>query len=351
MWWFIVIWSVLLILIYLYIGFRLIKPANLSANQNRIAWILLFLIPLSQPVALILRQVSAAGIIKDSIGWLSYTGFGFFSLILAGLILRDIILLVNFICRKTKTGLEKLRGRRTEDSLPYNPERRLFLLNATNMGILGASALMTGYGFYEARRKALLEKVTIPIYNLPTNFNGFTIAQFTDIHVGPTIKRHFVQSVVDQVNELNADIIVYTGDLVDGTVPDLRDDVEPLKDLHARDGVYFVTGNHEYYSGAESWLEEVDRLGLTILQNTHQIIQKGINSLVLAGVPDYAAGNFIPSHKSNPATALKGAKASDVKILLAHQPKSIFEAEKAGYDLQISGHTHGGQYIPSISDC
>ncbi len=259
MWWFIVIWSVLLILVYWYVGIRLIKPAKLTKKQTRISWLLLLLVPLSQPVSLILRQVTVLNTLKDVIGWLSYVGFGFFSLILAGLIFRDILILFSSVFRKIKTRFGRNDENKNIDSNPFDPERRRFLLNVTNLGILGTSALMTGYGYYEARREAILEKVKIPIPGLPSIFDGFTIVQFTDIHAGPTIKRRFVQSVVEQINGLGADAIVFTGDLVDGSVPNLREDVSPLKDLYASNGVYFVTGNHEYYSGAESWIEEVDR--------------------------------------------------------------------------------------------
>ena len=111
---------------------------------------------------------------------------------------------------------------------------------------------------YEARRRPILHNIDIPIFNLSPEVEGLKIAQFTDLHVGPTIKRHFVQSVVDQINGLEADIIVCTGDLVDDLVPNIRDDVAPIKDLYAPKGVYFVTGNHEYYVGAMPWLDEIE---------------------------------------------------------------------------------------------
>ena len=126
------------------------------------------------------------------------------------------------------------------DSTSYNKERRQFLMNSINLGILGFSAVITGYGVYEARRKALLEKVTVLIKGLPKSFEGFSIAQFTDLHVGPTIKREFVESVVEQVNNLNADVIVFTGDMIDGTVDYLKNNVEPLKELSAPYGSFFI---------------------------------------------------------------------------------------------------------------
>jgi predicted MPP superfamily phosphohydrolase len=344
--WFLLIWIAILALAFMYIGSRLIKPANLTPRQKIISWIILATIPFSQPANFFLRMNTTNSVVSDIFGWISYIGFGFLSLLLVGLFIRDGIILLNRAYIKLLVIYNKIIHHSVQKSRTFDPERRSFILNVTNMSILGASALFTGYGLYEARRQAILERITVPIQNLPEDLEGFTIAQFSDIHAGPTIKRSFVQSVVEQVNSLNADVIINTGDMVDGTVSSLRNDVEPLKDLSARNGVYFVTGNHEYYSGVQPWLEEMDRLGFTVLLNEHRIVDHGNASLMIAGVPDYAGGNFLPDHKSDPFKAISGHTASHVKILLAHQPKSIFEASKAGIDLQISGHTHGGQYIP-----
>ena len=332
------VWFTLLGLIYYYLGKRLIKPARLSYRTKVLVWVLLVMIPMVQPLALIMRQSSESNIFATILGWVGYLGFGLLSLIVAGLFFRDLYLGLSALIRKI--------SRRTDAKIDFDPERRRFLLNATNVGIIGASTLLTGYGLYEARRKAILEKIDVPIANLPQEFDGFTIAQFTDIHAGPTIKRPFIQSVVDQINHLEADTIVFTGDLVDGSVPWLRGDVAPLSDLYAPDGVFYVTGNHEYYSGAEAWIEEMDRIGLSVLLNGSEIIQRKQARLLMAGVPDYTAGNFLESHIPDPVGILKRSAQTDVKILLAHQPRSIFSASEAGYDLQISGHTHGGQYIP-----
>jgi predicted MPP superfamily phosphohydrolase len=235
---------------------------------------------------------------------------------------------------------------KSEHKHPFDPQRRQFMITSLNFGILGASAIMTGYGLYEARRQPILQNIDIPISKLSPDLEGFKIAQFTDLHIGPTIKRRFVQSVVDQVNGLSADIIVCTGDLVDDFVHNISDDVAPIKDLQATRGVYFVTGNHEYYVGAEPWIDEIERLGLTVLLDENRTIEYNSQNIILAGVSDYRSKQFIPHHKSDPKGALLNSVDSDVKILLAHQPRSIFAASEAGYDLQISGHTHGGQYFP-----
>jgi predicted MPP superfamily phosphohydrolase len=192
----------------------------------------------------------------------------------------------------------------------------------------------------------VIERVSIPVTGLPVEFHGFRIAQFTDLHVGPTIKRDFVERVVEQLQGLDADLIAFTGDLVDGSVGWLRDDVAPLAALRAKNGVYFVTGNHEYYSGASPWIREARRLGFDVLMNEHRVLRKGGAGLVLAGITDYGAGEFIPAHRSDPAAAVSGSPEGMIRVLLAHQPRSVFAAEQAGVAVQLSGHTHGGQFFP-----
>jgi hypothetical protein len=199
---------------------------------------------------------------------------------------------------------------------------------------------------YQALRIPDVVELDIPIENLPDEFDGFRIAQITDIHVSSIIKRRFVQGVVDKVGEMKPDLIALTGDLVDGSVQQLGFDVAPLAELSAPNGKYFITGNHEYYSGVGQWLAETARLGFDVLLNEYRVIERGAAKMILAGVTDYSGGQFFPDHMSDPHKAISGAPNDGVKILLAHQPKSIFEAAKAGFDFVLSGHTHGGQYFP-----
>jgi hypothetical protein len=148
------------------------------------------------------------------------------------------------------------------------------------------------------------------------------------------------------VNGLNPDMVALTGDFVDGSVEHLSSGIEPLRKLSATDGVFFVTGNHEYYSGVGSWCRKMRELGAKVLLNSHQIIQRGSAKLLVAGVTDYSAGRMVPEHASDPSVALKNAGEHDIKILLAHQPKSSRAARRHAFDLQLSGHTHGGQLFP-----
>jgi uncharacterized protein len=140
--------------------------------------------------------------------------------------------------------------------------------------------------------------------------------------------------------------VAITGDLVDGSVKELARHVAPLADLKSRHGSFFVTGNHEYYSGVHGWVEELQRLGLRVLHNEHVVLRHQGAELVLAGVPDHTGHHFDAQHRSDPEAALRGAPPGVPRVLLAHQPRTAPAAAAAGFDLQLSGHTHGGQFLP-----
>lgn len=213
------------------------------------------------------------------------------------------------------------------------------------LGAMLLALLFTTAGLYVARRPRVV-RVDIPIPNLHEALRGFSIVQISDIHVGPTIRRGFVQHLVERVNALGADLVAVTGDLVDGSVSQLTTQTAPLSGLAAPYGVYFVTGNHEYYSGEPAWSAEIRRLGIRVLKNEHVVVQHGGANLVLAGVTDVSAHHFDPAQRSDPARALMGAPPGAPRILLAHQPSSAVAAAEAGFDVQLSGHTHGGQFWP-----
>jgi len=214
------------------------------------------------------------------------------------------------------------------------------------LGVVALSALVTAVGFFNARKTARVVDVAVRIENLPAALDGLTIAQITDIHVGPTIKGGYVRRIVERVNALKPDIVAITGDTVDGKVARLARHVEPLGDLRARDGVFLVSGNHEYYSGIDEWMQKFRDFGLHPLMNEHAVIERDGAALVLAGVNDFMAAAMKPEHASDPAAALDGSPKDAPKVLLAHQPRSADAAEAAGFDLQLSGHTHGGQFWP-----
>jgi predicted MPP superfamily phosphohydrolase len=213
--------------------------------------------------------------------------------------------------------------------------------------VVGLGLFATLAGLVGARRRARVVEVDVALQNLPPALHGFTIVQISDIHVGPTIRKRYVERIVTAVNALKPDLIAVTGDVVDGAVRELAPHTAPLAHLRARHGAYFVTGNHEYYSGAGAWTAEFKRLGLKVLLNEHDVIDHEGALLVVAGVTDFSSHHFDPSQRSDPAAALAGATSNAaVKVLLAHQPRSSAAAALAGFDLQLSGHTHGGQFWP-----
>jgi predicted MPP superfamily phosphohydrolase len=341
---FLLVSSSVMAVIYGYVGWKFVTHTRLSGVWRRAVWFATMALFLLNPIGFMSGFFLGRSAFPEVLSWISYIGLGFMSLAAAFLLIWDLTRLSVYFATRLKKAFRPPRFVRETSVDAIN--RREFLIQSVNIGLIGAAALLGGYGVYEARRRPSVVQVEVPICDLPRALDGFHIAQITDMHVGPTIKHKFVEAVVEGVNSLRADIVAVTGDLVDGTVEHLGYEVAPLQDLKAADGVFFITGNHEYYSGVVQWMKEIPRLGLTVLNNEHRLIRRAGASLLLAGVTDYSAGSMIPSHKSDPKAAIAGAPEADVKILLAHQPRSIFAAAQAGYDLQISGHTHGGQYFP-----
>ena len=270
---------------------------------------------------------------------IGYTGLGFFFLTFLLFITKD-------IATKSWSFISSFFPSDIKQQITIDLEKRQFLQKSLSVGILTVVGPTTAYGYYSARKGPSIINQTIFLNDLPDAFENFTIAQISDLHVGPTIKKPYVEKVLNQISIINPDLIAITGDLIDGSIDYLKKDLEPLSEMIANYGTYFVTGNHEYYSGAEKWLDETDRMGFTNLVNEHDLISINNETITLAGVTDFRAHQIIPSHKSNPKNALRGSTDQKVKILLAHQPSSIFKANEAGYDFQISGHTHGGQFWP-----
>ncbi|MBI1214801.1 MAG: metallophosphoesterase [Alphaproteobacteria bacterium] len=212
---------------------------------------------------------------------------------------------------------------------------------------LAALTLLTvGLGVFQAATGPAVREVEVPLKNLPPAFDGFKIVQVSDLHIGPTIGRRYAEKTVRIANRLGGDLIALTGDFIDGEVETLKHDIEPLKELTAPHGAYFVTGNHEYYWDAEGWCAHFEGMGVTVLENAHRVIRQGEDAIVLAGVTDYSIARRNRPDASSPHKAAEGAPEGLVKVLLAHQPASYAEAQPAGFDLQLSGHTHAGQYFP-----
>ncbi len=297
-------------LLNVYVGAHVLGPAPLAGGVRVVAWAAVLLLAWLPLVAMFTarreRIEAASGLMTRVLDWAAYIAMGLSSLLIVSFFVVDLLRLPDTV-RVVWT-------------------------------VVGAAALVTLLGVVVARRPRVVH-VTVPIADLPSDLAGFRILQLSDLHIGPTIRRRFVDAVVDRANALRPDLVAVTGDVADGLVPDLRDHVAPLARLRAPHGAYFVTGNHEYYWDVRGWMAELERLGMEVLSNEHRIVQRGAARLLVAGVTDLSAA-------SDPAAAVAGAPPSDVRVLLAHQPRSAFAAQAAGYDLQLSGHTHGGQYFP-----
>jgi predicted MPP superfamily phosphohydrolase len=223
-------------------------------------------------------------------------------------------------------------------------DRRVVLARGAAIFAGLTAAGITGYGVRTALGGPQLDRVQIPLAKLPRVMDGTRIAVVSDIHLGPLTGMNHARRIVDMINSVDADIVAIVGDLVDGTVAELGPGAAALADIRSRHGAYFVTGNHEYYSGHQEWLTEVDRLGITVLRNDRREIPARGGALDLAGVNDIGGDAF--GDGPDFAKALDGRDPSRPVVLMAHQPLAAFEAAKHGVDLQVSGHTHGGQMVP-----
>ena len=311
--------ALLLGFLTLYIGMRLLEPFGLAARVAGAVVLAacLWLLPKGWRAREGRTQWSILA------PWIA---MGFFSWLLVLTVLRDVSVAAG--------------------ALFLPPETLDAWIANSALGVIVATPVITFVGYLMARRTAPVVDVAVPLDGLPPALDGFTIAQISDVHVGPTIKRDYVEAIVERVNGLGVDLVAITGDLVDGSVRELSHHTEPLSRLASRHGTYFVTGNHEYYSGVVAWIAELERLGATVLVNEHVLLQHDGARVAVAGVTDYSAHYFDPSHRSDPRSALAGAPDDAVKLLLAHQPRTAAAAAEAGFDLQLSGHTHGGQFWP-----
>jgi predicted MPP superfamily phosphohydrolase len=312
--------------LHFYIWARLVRDTALPPPFRALLTGLVIALGVSLPLSFILvraakRQIAAA------LSWPAYVWMGFMMLLFLGLLGGDVV----------RLGLRLARG-------PIDdPARRLFLHRALGGAV---AALAAGAGLVALRRglgQVALREIEVPLARLPPALDGTTIVQLTDIHVGPTLGREFIEELVARTNALEPDLIAITGDLVDGSVAQLREHVAPLANLRARHGVFFVTGNHEYYAGVDEWLEELGRIGVRVLRNERVAVADGLD---LAGIDDHSAGQMRDDHGPDLPRALAGRDPSRALVLLAHQPKAVLEASRHGVDLQLSGHTHGGQIWP-----
>lgn len=327
-------------LIYLYAGFRFI-PSVVPRRFRLTAWLLLAVLLICLVLHFYFRITFVYPQTSRVLAWVGYLGLGFVSYLVCAALIRDAVFLISLSVLKVRRLIFKKKPLLIE-----NPTRRRFLFQASGMTLAALSGSATIAGAAIALKKPEIVRIDIPLKPEHSHLRGLTIAQFTDLHVGPTVGRTYVEQVCEQLHHLQADLIVFTGDMADGSPEHLKEDVAPMKALTARLGKYFITGNHEYYSGALGWIDMAARLGFEPLINEHRVIPYNTGGLTLAGVTDLRGGTFYKSHTSSPQKALQGSPQDNYTILLAHQPPSIYDTANLSVDLQLSGHTHGGQYFP-----
>jgi len=308
-------------LLFAYLALGLAAPIQLPWERGVVAGFIGagILATLSIPLLARGRDSETPGTLRQAVRWIGGAGMGTLSFALVFLLARDLASLVVPTDLRTET---------------------------MSLLILAASVSMFLMGFVRAQYGVKLRRVTVPVENLSPELSGLKILQISDLHVGPTIRKRFVENLVRMGAEAAPDLVVFTGDFADGKVRELAADVAPLAALNAPLGKYYVPGNHEYYWGGASWIEKARELGFTPLINAHEVIRKGGRALAIAGVPDPTAEGF---GFAGPDLGLALSGIPDEafpRVLLCHQPILTAEAERRGVTLQLSGHTHGGQFFP-----
>ena len=313
--------------LHYYFWARLVRDTALAAPWRQIATAGLWMLALSIPVSMVLHRGRLA--IGRIVAWPAFVWMGMLGILATTLLAADVIRLLVHIAG----GMA-------------DPERRLLVERVLGATAATVAASLSAFALREGTKRVAVREIEVALGRLPKQLDGFTIVQLTDVHVGGrTIDRPFIEKMVATSNALAPDLIAITGDLVDGKVSDLHHHVEPLGSLQATHGVYFVTGNHEYYSGPDEWLAHLRTLGVRVLRNERVAIGHGAESFDLVGVDDYNADGF-PGHGPDLAGAVAGRDPARELVLLAHQPREVHRAAAHGVGLQLSGHTHGGQIWP-----
>ncbi len=305
-----------------YVWARLVRDTHLPPLAALLLTLLIVALGLSIPLAMIASRVFHASFRPGL--WVIFVWMGVGFLFVAFLGVAD-------AGRLLGTLVQRMRS-----PLPVDPAKRLFLARSLAVGVGGVVAGLSALGVRNALGAVQVKEVEVRLRGLPAALAGFKLVQISDVHVGALLRKDWVGQVVDRIRSLSPDLVAITGDLVDGTVDELREQVAPLARLEAKHGVFFSTGNHDHYSGADAWCAHLPTLGVQPLRNRRVSIAPGLE---LAGIDD-------PSGAPDLTKALAGRDPSLALVLLAHQPRQFAEAARKGVGLTLSGHTHGGQIWP-----
>jgi predicted MPP superfamily phosphohydrolase len=304
--------TALLAVAYAYVASRLASgPAGAAALA--VPFLLIWIMP----VVYWGTGRSREGLLDQLVHRASYLSMAWVSFILVLTLARDALLLATL----------------------WTPTEHALVLAAGVPVVLGGSLVAVGIGAAAAFRGPRIERVDLPVAGLHPDLDGLRIVQISDLHVGPNIGRRYVERVVELTRSLRPDLVVLTGDIVDGPVERLAPHVAPLAELAKGGSAYFILGNHDCYAGAESWIAHFREMGMRVLLNSHEVVRKGNARLLVGGVVDPAYGRL------RPEISIAGEPA-DFRLLLAHNPRLAPLGAAAGFDLQLSGHTHAGQFFP-----
>ncbi len=345
-------------LLHGYLWWRLVRSTTVPGRLRRRLTLLTVVLALLPAVAVLTRRdLSLAA--QAPLAWVGYTWLGIaFYAFLALLALEPVRFLLRLRDRRRAPAPERepvpVGGPGAPDpapdpvdDVPADPSRRLFIARSLAV-TAGVAALGTaGTGVYLANSAPVVRRVPVTLPRLDPALDGLRIVTFSDGHLSATYGGRRFERLVETVNAQRPDVVAIVGDLVDGEVDELRGEAAPLADLVSEQGVFFVTGNHEYFVDTDAWLRHLPTLGVEVLRNERVPITRGGASFDLAGIDDRtAAGSGVPGHGADLDAALDGRDDATPVVLLAHQPFMVDQARAAGVDLQLSGHTHGGQLWP-----
>jgi predicted MPP superfamily phosphohydrolase len=306
-----------------YLWLRLVRDPQLPQIWARVLTLSIVSLGIAMPGALLAARLLPGSVARPLI-WVAFIWMGVGFLLVAFLGLTDLARLVAFVIARFR------------DPVGPDPARRVLLARTLAVGVGGVVAALSAFGIRSALRGIQIRELDVKLRGLPPELAGFRLVQISDVHVGPLLRKDWVAGIVERIRGLSPDLVAITGDLVDGRVHELREQVAPLAKIDARRGVFFVTGNHEYYSGVEEWYAHLPSLGVRPLRNERVEVAPGLE---LAGIED-------PTGQPDLGAALRGRDPSRALVLLAHQPRQFQEAAKHGVPLTLSGHTHGGQIWP-----
>jgi len=321
-----------------YVGGRLLGP--LPGPWRGVAWAAMLLPTVGWPWLLLLRHQVPGPWAEASLS-VVYIALGLFSFLFTFTLLRDAAWLGLAVAGRVAGAIGAGDAPGWEAWLTTAGAWHAPWLRASGLAVVGLAVAASGIGALQAARPRIAE-VTVPVADLAPDLDGLCIAQISDVHLGPLTPAGFLERVVARVNGRRPDLVAITGDLVEATVAERGAEVRPLAGLTAP--AFFVTGNHEHYWGANAWCEAVAACGVTVLRGEHRLVRHGNATLLVAGVDDPAGGDG--GRQALPARALDGVPTADFRLLLAHRPTEGYRAAAAGLDLQLSGHTHGGQFFP-----